>query len=143
MRYARVALALLSTQLACALATAPEEEFNFSFEAKEIPTWADSAAYAVVIPPSRIDLIGFYSECSYSMQGELARVEDQHVVVDARIHLCENALCIRDKHTRYRASLTDVPPGKHRIVLEQVIRNCFSGALLDSTAMLDTLVTLP
>ncbi|HET9232755.1 MAG TPA: hypothetical protein VFP10_01285 [Candidatus Eisenbacteria bacterium] len=141
MRQALLGLVIFCTQLACAVGVT-DEEF-FVFEATEIPTWPDSAAYALVIPPDRIDLIGFYTECSYAIQGRLVLVDDAGIVIDAQIRLCPGGLCIENKHTRYRASLTDVPSGKHRIILEQVIRDCFSGALLDSTAILDTLVTIP
>ena len=133
---------LFCTQLACALGVS-DEEASFLFEAKELPAWPDSAAYALVIPPDRIDLIGFYTECSYAIGGQLVKADGQGFVIDARVRLCPGGLCIESKHTRYRASLTDVPTGTHRIILEQVIHNCFSGALIDSAAILDTLITIP
>ena len=139
---ARLGLLFLCTQLACAVGVT-DEEFNLIFETKEIKTWPDSAAYALVIPPNRIDLIGFYTECSYSIEGRLLQADGQSFVIDAQIRLCPGGLCIENKHTRYRASLSDVPPGEHRIILEQVIRNCFTGVLIDSAAILDTLLTLP
>ena len=138
----RLAGVLFCTQLACALGVS-DDEANFIFEAKEMPTWPDSAAYALVIPPDRIDLVGFYTECSYAMQGRLVQANDANFVVDAQIRLCPGGLCIQNKHTRYRASLTEVPPGDYRVLLEQVVHNCFSGALMDSSIMLDTLVTIP
>ena len=47
------------------------------------------------------------------------RADSLSTVVDAEISICPG-LCIRTVNSRYQATLTNVLPGEHRIILEEV-----------------------
>ncbi len=119
-----------------------QDEMSLAFVVEETLTLPDSAAYVQVIGSGRIDLVGFYTGCSYTMQGRLLGPEVPSIVVDVEINRCP-VICIRNVHSRYRGTITGVPPGEHRVLLEHVVRDCHSGELTHVATVLDTVVTVP
>ena len=120
-----------------------ENDIDLAFVTEEVFTWADSAAYVAAVAPGRIGLVGFYTACSYTLDGRLVQAGDAGIVVDAEINLCPRLVCVRNVHTRYRGTLTGIPPGERRVILEHVVRDCESGELIGTATVLDTVVTVP
>jgi hypothetical protein len=130
--------------LACEDSTAPASPtVKLVFETKTVPSLVDSTAYVTVIPPDKVELIGFYSSCAYQIEGRLVQAKSESFVVDAEISDCVGVLCIVNKNSRYQATLTGLLPGEHRFILEALVRHCVSGELLVHQTVLDTVLTVP
>jgi hypothetical protein len=116
---------------------------KLAFETKTVASLVDSTAYVTVIPPDKVELVGFYTSCAYQIEGRLVQAEPEGFVVDAEISDCVGVLCIVNKNSRYQATLTGLSPGEHRFILEALVRHCASGELLAHETVLDTVLTIP
>jgi hypothetical protein len=119
------------------------DDTRLAFVTEEILTWADSAAYVAAVGPGRIDFVGFFTACSYTLNGRLVETSDTGIVVDTEISLCPRTICVRNVHTRYRGTLTGLPRGERRVILEHVVRDCESGELIGTATVLDSVVAVP
>jgi hypothetical protein len=127
----------------------PSPTVTLSFQSQRIPSIVDSVAYAKVIAPDRIELVGFHSSCGSQFTGRLVQVDsdsgfvNDSILVDAEVSECVGVLCIVNVNYKYQATLAGVPTGQHRVILEQLIRHCTSGELLAHHTILDTVLTVP
>lgn len=151
MKYALFGILLVIAPLACDdESTSPTPStMALSFQSRIIPSVVDSVAYARVIPPDKIELVGFRSSCGSQITGRLVQVDSDSgfvsgsILVDAELSECVEVLCIIPVNYTYRATVSGVPTGQHRVILEELIRHCTSGELLAYHTMLDTVVTMP
>ena len=127
----------------------PPPTVTLSFQSGRIPSIVDSVAYAQVIAPDKIELVGFHTSCGSQIAGRLVQVDsgsgfvNDSILVDAEMSECVGVPCIVNVNYRYQAALTGVPTGQHRVILEELIRHCASGELLAHETMLDTVLTVP
>ena len=147
MRFLVAGILLTLATLACDdETTSPPPAITLSFQAKKIDSVVDSVAYARIIAPNTVELVGFHSSCSNQVSGRLVQTDAGYVkngiVVDAEIPEC-GILCIININFRYVATLSELPPGEHRFILEKMIRHCTSGQLLAYSTTLDTVLTIP
>ena len=145
MKHSLFVILLLVSPLACDDdSTAPASPgLKMEFESKTVSSLVDSTAHINLIPPDKVDLVGFYSSCAYQIEGRLVQTEFESIVVDAEISDCVGVLCIMNTNSRYHATLTGLSPGEHRFILEALVRHCASGELLAHQTVLDTVLTIP
>ncbi len=117
---------------------------EFASERLSVPVWPDSTAYVARVSDGRLEFVGFYAACWYSMTGRIVKADEASIVVDAEIsQLPASATCFVPNHTRYQGVLSGLAPGDHRIILEHVIRHFYTGELMGTATVLDTLITVP
>jgi len=145
MRYLPLGILLGSLMLgSCSdedvLAPAPDDiQLAFSYE--DLREWGDSTAYGNTEGEGTIALTGFFAACNFDMTGRLVKADSRSIVVDVEISLVR-IICIVSQHSRYKAIVSHIPSGDHRVIMEHVVRDQISGELLATYTVLDSTFTV-
>jgi hypothetical protein len=116
------ALATAGSLLSCEpkLAQPQPPSISLSFSRQKIPSLPDSAAYVARARGGRVVLVGFFTDCLYTMEGRLRTATASEISVDVLIRV-EPVTCILDDPSRYVVTLSDVPIGQYRITLRHLV----------------------